>query len=200
MSEVAERTGRARFGWRLRLLVVIALVVTGVTVFAVISTLRYSSAGSGAQAARLGFFVPKSTTPVAFSLSPLTATGKGPRTTLSQLLGKPLVVNLWASTCTVCTSETPAIESVARSLGNKVTFLGIDTADESLAAGLGFVRRYKVSYRQLYDPRAEVADGYGVPGLPVTVFVSAGGKVVGENIGALTTASLRHFLAMLFGD
>lgn len=201
MSQVAESTIRPRFGWRLRLLVVIAVLVTGFIVLAIVGTLRYSSGvRTGVQTTTVGFFVPKSTTPVSFSLPPLTATAKGPRTTLSQLVGKPLVVNLWASTCTVCTTETPALESVARSLGGRVTFVGIDTADESFAAGLAFVRRYKVTYRQLYDSRAQVADGYGVPGLPVTVFVAADGKVVGENIGALSPTSLRHYLAVLFGD
>lgn len=200
MGEVAEPRSRARFGWRLRLLVVIAVLVTGATVLGIVESLRYSSGGSGTESTSLGFFVPKSAAPVRFSLPPLTVTGNGPKTTLSQLLGKPLVVNLWASTCTVCTTETPALESVARSLGGQVRFVGIDTADVSHAAGLAFVRRYKVTYRQLYDRGALVADGYGVPGLPVTVFVSAGGKVVGENVGALTATSLRHYLAVLFGD
>jgi hypothetical protein len=96
-------------------------------------------------------------------------------------------------------TETPAFETVARALGGQVTFLGIDTLDTSLHAGLAFAHKYSVTYRQLYDPNGIVATGYGVPGLPVTVFVSAGGKVVGENIGALSAASLRHYLALLFG-
>jgi thiol-disulfide isomerase/thioredoxin len=202
MPEVAEPRSRAHYGWRLRLLVVSAVLVTAVAVLAIAQTVRYSSAsskGTGATSTSLGFFVPKSSRPVPFSLSPLTSTGKGPPTTLSQLVGKPLVLNLWASTCTVCTSETPALESVARLLGARVTFVGIDTLDVSRSAGLAFAKRYHVTYRLLYDASGSVATGYGVPGLPVTVFVSAGGKVVGENIGALTAKSLRHYLALLFG-
>jgi thiol-disulfide isomerase/thioredoxin len=199
MQEVTEPVSRQRFGWRLRLLVIVAVLVTGFTVLGIVETLHYSSAGSESTVTSQSFFVPKSTTPVPFSLGPLTSTGKGQRTSLSEVLGKPLVLNLWASTCTVCMTETPAFETVARALGGQVTFLGIDTLDTSLHAGLAFAHKYSVTYRQLYDPNGIVATGYGVPGLPVTVFVSAGGKVVGENIGALSAASLRHYLALLFG-
>lgn len=199
MTEVTEPASRARFGWRLRLLVVIAVLVTAFTVLGIVETMRYSSARPTSANQSPGFFTPKSATPVPFSLPPLTGSGKDPNTSLSQLLGKPLVLNMWASTCTVCRAETPALERVARSLGAQVRFVGIDTLDESRAAGVGFARRYHVTYTQLYDPRGIVATGYDVVGLPVSVFVSAGGKVVGENVGALTNATLRHYLALLFG-
>lgn len=200
MQEDTEPANRPRFGWRLRLLVVVAVVVTGATVVGIIETMHYSSATQAESPdTSPGFFVPKSTTPVPFSLAPLTATGSGPPTSLSDVLGKPLVLNLWASTCTVCTTETPAFASVARVLGARVTFLGIDTLDTSLQAGLAFDKKYRVTYRQLYDPNAVVATGYGVPGLPVTVFVAADGRVVGENIGALTRTSLQHYVKLLFG-
>jgi cytochrome c biogenesis protein CcmG/thiol:disulfide interchange protein DsbE len=199
MTEVAEPASRDRFGWRLRLLVVIAVLVTGFTVLGIVETLRYSSARPAVAGTSVGFFTPKSATPIPFSLPPLTASGQGQKTNLSQLLGKPLVLNMWASTCTVCRTETPAFERVARSLGAHVSFVGIDTLDESLGAGLAFAKRYNVTYEQLYDPRGVVATGYDVVGLPVTVFVSADGKVVGENVGALSDATLRHYVALLFG-
>jgi thiol-disulfide isomerase/thioredoxin len=199
MPDVTEPVSPVRFGWRLRLLVVVAVLVTGFTVLGVIETLHYSPGVTGSPAVSKTFFQPKSTVPVPFSLGPLTATGKGRLTSLSEMLGKPLVINLWASTCTVCMTETPAFETVARALGGQVRFLGIDTLDTSLHAGLAFERKYKVTYPQLYDPDGIVATGYGVPGLPVTVFVSAAGKVLGENIGALSVASLRHYLDLLFG-
>jgi thioredoxin-like negative regulator of GroEL len=99
----------------------------------------------------------------------------------------------------VCKQETPAIESVAKALGGRVRFVGIDTLDERGAAR-AFLHKYGDSYLQLFDATGVVATGYGIPGLPVTVFVTAAGKVVGENIGALTTTSLRHYLSLLFGQ
>jgi len=181
------------------LLIVLAVLVTGVTVFGAVQAIHYSTPSSKTGTTSMqqaGFFVPRSTKPVPFSLSSLS--GTGPKTALSQLLGEPLVLNMWSSTCAVCQTETPAIESVSRGLKGRVTFVGIDSADERGPA-MGFVRRYGVTYRQLFDPTAAVVTGYGISALPVTVFVTAGGKVVGENLGALSTASLRHYLSLLFG-
>lgn len=195
MSEVAA-VAKRHLPRHLRLLIVVAVLVTGGAVFAGVKAVGYSSRAPMLSSG-VGFFTPKSTKPVAFSLKSLTG-GRDEEITMSMLRGKPVVLNLWSSTCTVCTQETPAIESVARQLGGKVNFVGVDTLDQH-GAGLAFVKRYSVTYRQLFDPNGVVASGYGIPGLPVTVFVTAGGSVVGENIGALTTTSLRHDLMKLFG-
>jgi thiol-disulfide isomerase/thioredoxin len=118
---------------------------------------------------------------------------------LASLAGKPIVMNFWSSTCPPCKKETPALASVARTVGNKVTFLGIDTVDGRRQA-LAFVTRYKVPYPIAFDPNGTVADRYGLPGLPVTFFLSPSAKtVVGENIGALTSARLQKILHRLYG-
>jgi hypothetical protein len=50
------------------------------------------------------------------------------------------------------------------------------------------------------DVNGVVAGKYGVPGLPVTVFISATGKrILGVNLGALTAASLTSILHKLYG-
>lgn len=124
--------------------------------------------------------------------------GKG-MVNVASLTGKPIVVNFWSSTCHPCKQETPALASVARTVGSKVNFVGIDTADLRGAA-TKFVAKYKVPYPIAFDPKASVAGQYGVPGLPVTVFLSPSGKtVLGENIGALTAAKLRTILRSLYG-
>jgi thiol-disulfide isomerase/thioredoxin len=118
---------------------------------------------------------------------------------LQGLAGRPIVMNFWSSTCGPCKQETPALASVARAVGNKVTFVGIDTVDGRRQA-LAFVTRYKVPYPVGFDPNGTVADRFGLPGLPVTFFLSPSAKtVVGENIGALTSAKLRKILHWLYG-
>jgi cytochrome c biogenesis protein CcmG, thiol:disulfide interchange protein DsbE len=112
---------------------------------------------------------------------------------------KPLVLNFWSSTCGPCKKETPALVSVARAMGSKVAFLGIDTADQRGSAR-AFIARYKVPYPVAFDPDASAADRYGVPGLPVTFFLSPSGKtILGENVGALTPGKLRTILHRLYG-
>jgi thiol-disulfide isomerase/thioredoxin len=112
---------------------------------------------------------------------------------------KPLVMNFWSSTCGPCKQETPALVSVARAMGAKVAFLGIDTADQRGSAR-AFIARYQVPYPVAFDPDASAAGRYGVPGLPVTFFLSPSGKtILGENVGALTPGKLRTILHRLYG-
>lgn len=119
--------------------------------------------------------------------------------TLDQLRGKPIVLNFWSSTCEVCKKESPAIARVARATGTQVTYIGIDTLDER-AAALGFVRHYGISYQIAFDSTGATAAQYGVPGLPVTFFLAKSGKrIIGVNIGALTSSSLRRILHELYG-
>lgn len=118
---------------------------------------------------------------------------------LSSLAGEPIVMNFWSSTCDPCKQETPAMASVASSVGGKVRFVGIDTVD-SRAKAIAFITRYKVPYQIAFDPGGTTADMYGVPGLPVTFFLSPSATtVIGENIGALTAPRLRSILRRLYG-
>ncbi len=181
---------------RLWLMVALGVLITAVAVVSLIKALGVSQGGySLGQEAEVGFFVPHRTSPVPFHLRHLAGAGTA---SLASLEGKPLVVNLWGTFCTICQQETPAISSVAARTKGRVTFVGIDS-NEPASAGAPFVRRYHVGYLELSDPTALVARDYGLNGLPVTFFISPGGKLVGENFGALSEASLEHDLKRLFG-
>jgi cytochrome c biogenesis protein CcmG, thiol:disulfide interchange protein DsbE len=156
------------------------------------TTTRATSAASGIS---LGFSRLDRPAP-AFDLPRLQGHGK---VTLSQLAGQPIVLNFWASTCTVCRQESPAIARVARAARDKVAFLGVDTLD-SRAAAMAFIRRYKISYPVAFDARGSAAARYGVPGLPVTFFLSpTGHRIIGRNVGALTAHALTTILRRLYG-
>jgi cytochrome c biogenesis protein CcmG, thiol:disulfide interchange protein DsbE len=118
---------------------------------------------------------------------------------LSSLAGRPIVLNFWASYCDICRQESPAIAKVAAAVGSRVRFLGVDTEDEPGAA-MKFISKYGITYQVVSDVNGVVAAKYGVPGLPVTVFISATGKrILGVNLGALTAASLTSILHKLYG-
>lgn len=185
-------------------MVPLAVVLLAFVVIAGIEAVHQSDKLSGStEIQTAGFHAPTSPRPVAFSLPVLQAAthdpaSSGERVTMASLRGKPLVLNMWSSFCSVCKQETPAVEAVARRLGTAVRFVGIDTLDQRSTA-LAFLHRYHVTYLQLFDNSERVGSGYGIPGLPVSVFISPRGAVVGEYLGALNSKTLGHYLRTLFG-
>lgn len=188
----------------MRWLVPVAVALLAFVIFAAVQASHDSKAMSGSTTIQTaGFYLPSQTAPVPFSLPVLQpavsgSSGGGSTVTMSSLVGKPVVLNIWSSSCTICRAETPAMESVAKRTGGTVRFVGVDTVDQR-ATALAFLHRYAVSYLQLFDSSEQVGSGYGIQGFPVTVFVSGHGKVVGEYLGGLSTKTLAHYLKTLFG-
>ena len=129
-----------------------------------------------------------------FSLRQL---GTGATRSLAALEGKPLVVNFWASTCSVCTQEMPALQRVDNSFGGRVDFVGVDVADPRQAAA-SFARRAGVRYPLLADRNGTVASSYRVDGLPVTFIVGRHGTILARHEGALTVNELTAVLQLDF--
>jgi peroxiredoxin len=154
-----------------------------------------TSANKPAGGLAIGFDSLKRPAP-AFTLPQLESKGT---IRLSGLPGRPIVINFWSSTCAICKQETPAIAQVARTVGDRVSFLGIDSFDVR-AAAIAFANRDHVPYELAYDPQGSAAGKYGVPALPETFFLSRSGKeILGINLGALSQRQLTAILARLYG-
>lgn len=111
----------------------------------------------------------------AFSLERLD--GKG-EVELASLRGKAVVLNFWASWCAPCREETPLLEDGWKRWQDKgVVFVGVNVKDFRSDAR-GFLRRYGVSYPNVYDGKGSTIGRYGVTGYPETYFVDARGRVV----------------------
>lgn len=118
--------------------------------------------------------------------------------TSRQLSGEDLVLNFWASWCIPCQQEMPTLQAASLRLHGVVRFVGVDTNDTRSAAQ-SFLGRVHVSYLTLFDPHGDVADAYGLFGLPTTVFVSSHGAVLGRHSGQLDAATLQAALTQAFG-
>jgi cytochrome c biogenesis protein CcmG, thiol:disulfide interchange protein DsbE len=123
----------------------------------------------------------------------------GPDAALGDLLtGAPVVVNFFASWCVPCVEEMPAIEAVHRSLGDRVTFVGLANQDRDEDA-LATVDATGVTYATYGDPDASAITYFGGLSMPTTVFIAADGTVVDVNNGPLTEAELRAKITDLLG-
>lgn len=113
-------------------------------------------------------------------------TPSGAAVSLSDLRGRPTVLNFFASWCTDCRLEAPAMNALYRRVRGQVAFYGIDATEVDSAAGAAsFARQYHLAYPYLLDTTGDVTQAYGVIGLPVTFFLNADGKIVRRIVGAV---------------
>lgn len=113
---------------------------------------------------------------------------------LSDYKGKPVVLNVWSSTCAPCAEEAPLLERQwQQARAQSVVFLGIDFQD-SLSGAQKFIQQYAVTYPNVLDATGTTTLAYGVAGLPETLFINRQGVVVSRVIGELTPQALQSNL------
>lgn len=117
------------------------------------------------------------------------------RLTAAELRGQPVVLNFWASWCPPCRNEAPLLRRAwQRGRPQGVLVLGLDMQDVA-DDGRGFLREFRLDYPVVRDGTNNVAQKWGVTGLPETFFLSANGRVVGHVIGAISAGQLRDGIA-----
>ena len=103
----------------------------------------------------------------------------------SDLVGMPLVINFWYSTCEPCRRELPAFASAHGTYGDRVKFVGVNMYDSAIAAA-NFAQRYGVGYDILLDTNGELVAELGIALAPTTILVDAEGTIVYQESGELT--------------
>jgi cytochrome c biogenesis protein CcmG/thiol:disulfide interchange protein DsbE len=100
--------------------------------------------------------------------------------------GVPVVINKWASWCAPCRYEVPFFQEAVTRYGDRVAFLGLNSADAPAPAA-GFLETFPLAYPSYVDPREGLARDIGAGrGFPVTVFLDGeGGRYVAQ--GAYAT-------------
>jgi cytochrome c biogenesis protein CcmG/thiol:disulfide interchange protein DsbE len=116
---------------------------------------------------------------------------------LDELVGTPVVVNVWAAWCEPCKDETPVlVEAAANKPG--VQFIGVDVQD-SRAGAEAFLTTFGVTYPSLFDPPGAIQTELGMLGPPATFFYDAQGRQVDHVLGLLSADALNAGLAKIRG-
>lgn len=117
---------------------------------------------------------------------------------LEDLKGKGVLINFWATTCTYCLSEMPAIEKQYQKYKDQgIEVVGINIR-ENFATVSGYVRRLNVSFPILMDKSGEVTNLYQIGPLPHSIFLSPDGTVKSIYIGEMSEQVIeKQLLAIL---
>lgn len=113
---------------------------------------------------------------------------------LSDLQGRVVVLDFWASWCAPCRAQTPVLERVAEAVGaDKVVVLGVGTSDDR-GSITRFVQKSPPAYHSVFDDQDVAATHYRVTGLPTLVVVGKDGTVRAVASGLVPERQLRRMV------
>ena len=124
----------------------------------------------------------------------------GNRLQLSNLKGKVVMVDFWASWCGPCRQESAVLNRVYESYaGLPVEFVGVNIWDTTEAAEL-FLVEFAVAYPTGVDAAGQIALNYGVRGIPEKFFIDANGIIRQKYVGPMPEDVLRSALDDLLAE
>jgi len=127
----------------------------------------------------------------------------GEEITLYSLVGKPLVLNFWASWCGPCKMELPDFQDAYEKYDGEVEFVLVNMTDgmqETKEKAMKFIETEGYTLPFYFDIHQEAAYAYGVYALPTTYFVDENGTVIAGAQGMLDAKSLEKGISMIYNE
>jgi len=104
--------------------------------------------------------------------------------TLSQLRGKVVFLNFWATWCPPCLAEMPAMERLNEVYGSQNFVMLAVNVEEDVEAVKAFLKEHPHSFPVLSDFEAKAQGLYSVYRFPETFLIDKSGKIVEHYLGA----------------
>ena len=119
---------------------------------------------------------------------------------LSDYLGKPVVLNFWASWCSPCKREMPDFEEKYQALGEDVQFLMVNLTDgtgETLETASSFIASQGYTFPVFYDTSSTASATYGISSIPTTFFIDAEGYAIAQATGTIDGSVLQEGIDLI---
>lgn len=116
---------------------------------------------------------------------------------LSELRGKPVVINFWASWCHPCTDELKYFVRARSQYGDKIAVITVSSEPHDVAAS--YLRLWNIELPLVEDLSGTISQSYSVPPIPVTVVLDATGQVSYVSVGGLDWNELQGAIERVLG-
>lgn len=174
------------------LVVLGVLVLVGFVAYAVVNaTGKTQSLGTNSSLALVTYAPAKQVAPPRTELQRL---GGGAPVAVGGDMGRPSVVNFFASWCPACRKELASDAAVAKT--GVVRFVGVDTDDTDPGEALTLLRNAHATY-PVGIGHAGLAESYGTGNLPTTAFLDRSGHIVAIALGAIPRRQLATWVGEL---
>lgn len=111
---------------------------------------------------------------------------------LSDLRGKGVMLNFWATYCKPCEAEMPFMESLYPEYRDDVEIVAV-SLDYSDLVIQQFIDKYDLTFPVVHDTNSDVMDLYNVGPIPSTFFIDPEGEIVEIVAGPLTLERLEGY-------
>ena len=118
---------------------------------------------------------------------------------LSDYIGRPIVLNFWATWCGYCKMEMPDFNDAAKAYPD-VVFLMVNATDgiyETMESAKAYVEKEGYTFTVLYDTMESAVNAYSVTAFPMTIFIGRDGGIVARGNGMLSRDALEQGIAMI---
>lgn len=121
----------------------------------------------------------------------------GGEVSLLDFRGQVVVLNFWASWCTPCREEAPALEQIWREYqAERLSVVGVNIKD-ARANAMAFIDEFEISYPNGPDSYNRISGSYRVYKVPETFVINVDGEIATRFVGPVAEEQLRDVLKEL---
>lgn len=116
----------------------------------------------------------------------------GSRFALSDVKGRPIILNFWATWCPPCIREMPALQKAYEESDGEIMVIGVNMGEDEETIRKFLETKVNVSYPIVLDKNTAIVESYNVIIKPSTFFIDKDGMITDKKLGELSIREIRE--------